>query len=75
MVKYVVVRDNTFYGFIREDVRSAAYQLSVRNGIKNPFGANGMTGRTWLDHFLRHYKDKLSLSFSDQIAWNFIRSG
>jgi len=38
------------------DVMCLAYQLAVRNGIKNQFcKRNEKAGRKWLKNFLRHH--------------------
>jgi len=40
------------------DVVSLAYQLAVRNGIKNQFcKRNEKTGRKWLKNFLRRHQE------------------
>jgi hypothetical protein len=58
----LLVTENKFYGFIGNDANTALYQLAVRNGIrKNPFDQEGMAGRSWLHHFLRVHRHKLSL--------------
>jgi hypothetical protein len=44
----------SFFGLTTADVMHLAYQLAVRNGIKNQFcKRNEMAGRKWLKNFLR----------------------
>ncbi|CAB3241755.1 unnamed protein product [Arctia plantaginis] len=42
------------------DVRKMAYQLALKNHIKNQF-RNEVAGRAWLDNFLKRHKNNLSL--------------
>ncbi|XP_046677318.1 uncharacterized protein LOC124365384 [Homalodisca vitripennis] len=61
LVEYLLQMESKFYGLTRQDVRRIAYQLCVRNGIKNPFKTEGLAGRAWFDHFMRRHKDVLSV--------------
>jgi hypothetical protein len=50
--------DRNFLGFTIADVMHLAYQLAVRNRIKNQFcKRNEKAGRKWLKTFLRHHPD------------------
>jgi len=50
--------ERKFWGLTMADVMCLAYQLAVRNGIKNQFYArNEKTGRKWLKHFLRRHQE------------------
>jgi len=45
-----------FFGLTMADVMRLAYQLAVRNGIKNQFyKRNENAGRKWLKNFLRRH--------------------
>jgi len=45
-----------FFGLTMADVMRLAYQLAVRNGIKNQFyKRNENAGRKWLKTFLRRH--------------------
>jgi len=47
--------ERKFFGLAIADVTRLAYQLAVRNGIKNQFcKRNEKTGRKWLKIFLNH---------------------
>lgn len=60
LVEYLLTMESMFYGLTRQDVRRLGFQLAQRNGIKHPF-ATELAGRSWLDHFLRRHKKKLSI--------------
>jgi hypothetical protein len=47
--------ERKLFGLTMADVMCLAYQLAVKNGIKNQFCTrNENTGRKWLKNFLRH---------------------
>jgi len=49
--------EKKFFGLTMADVMRIAYQLAVRNKIKNRFcKRNEKAGRKWLKNFLRHPK-------------------
>jgi len=50
------LEERKFFGLTMTDVMRLAYQLAVRNGIKNQFcKRNAKAGRKWLKNFLcRH---------------------
>lgn len=52
--------ESKFFGVTANDIKTMAYQLAVRNGIKHPFG-EGKAGRGWIDHFLTRHRNKISL--------------
>ena len=60
LVDYLLLMEAKYYGFTRMDVRKMAFQLAVRNGVKNPFGGE-CAGRAWFDHFIRRHRDKLAI--------------
>jgi len=37
LVMHIVEMQNRFYGLSVQDLRSIAYELAVRNGVKHPF--------------------------------------
>jgi len=50
--------ERTFFYLVMADVMHLAYQLAVRNGIKNQFcKRNEKTGRKWFKNFLRHHQE------------------
>ena len=53
--------ERMFLDLTMADVMCFAYQLAVRNGIKNPFCTrNEKTGRKWLKNFL-HRRQEISV--------------
>lgn len=47
-----------FFGLTGKEIRVLAYQLAIRNNIKNPFNAkNGMAGEDWLSRFIKRHPD------------------
>ena len=47
--------ERKFFGLTVADVMRLAYQLAVRNGIKNQFyKRNEKAGRKWMKNLLRH---------------------
>ena len=54
----LLVETKFFFGLTTADVMHLAYQLAVRNGIKNQFcKKNEKTGRKWLQNFLRRHQE------------------
>jgi hypothetical protein len=52
----LLMEKKSFFGFTMADVMRLAYQLAVRNRIKNLFcKRNGKAGRKWLINFLHHH--------------------
>jgi len=50
--------ERKFWGLAMADVMCLAYQLAVRNGIKNQFcTSNEKNGRKWLKSFLRRHQE------------------
>jgi len=50
--------ERKIFGLTMADVMHLAYQLTVRNAIKNQFcKRNGKTGRKWLINFLRRHQE------------------
>lgn len=61
LVEYLLEMERSFFGMTRGDLRRFAFQLAMKNNIKNPFNKNEETaGRGWYDHFLRRHKNVLS---------------
>ncbi|KAJ4425741.1 hypothetical protein ANN_27937 [Periplaneta americana] len=60
LVEYCLLMESKFYGLARNDIRRIAYQLAVRNGIRNNFN-DDMAGRAWFDHFMNRHKHQLSI--------------
>ncbi|KAJ4425867.1 hypothetical protein ANN_27493 [Periplaneta americana] len=60
LVEYCLLMESKFYGLTRNDIRRIAYQLAVRNGIRNNF-IDDMAGRVWFDHFMNRHKHQLSI--------------
>jgi len=58
LAEHCLVMERKFFGLTMADVMRLAYQLAVRNGIKNQFcKRNEKAGRKWLKNFLcRHPK-------------------
>jgi hypothetical protein len=56
MAEHCLLIERKFIGLTTADVKRLAYQLAVRNGIKNQFcKRNERAGRKWLKNFLlRH---------------------
>ena len=53
-----VLMERRFLGLTMADVMRLAYQLAVRNGIKNQFcKRNEKTGMKWLKNFLRPHQE------------------
>jgi hypothetical protein len=56
LVEHCLLIEKKFFGFTMTDVVRLAYQLAVRNEIKNQFcKRNEKAGRKWLKHFLRRH--------------------
>jgi len=50
--------ERKFFGSAMADVMRLAYQLAVRNGIKNQFcKRNEKAGRKWLKNFVCHHTE------------------
>ena len=63
---YLLHVEEIFLGMTREDVRSIAYQLAVRNGIQHPFNLEtNLAGTDWLQGFLKRHP-RLSLRTLEQ---------
>jgi len=55
LAEYCLLMERKFFGLTMADIR-LAYQLAVRNGIKNQFcKRNEKAGRKWLKNFLRRH--------------------
>jgi len=58
LAEYCLLLERKFFGLTMADIMHLAYQLSVRNRIKNQFcKRNEKTGRKWLKNFLCHYQE------------------
>jgi len=56
VAEYCLFIERRFFGLTMADVMCLAYQLAVRNGIKNQFRKrNEKAGRKWLKNFLRRH--------------------
>jgi hypothetical protein len=56
--EHCLLMERKFLGFTIADVMCLAYQLAVRNGIKNLFCTrNENAGRKWLKNFLHRHKE------------------
>ena len=72
--------ERKFWGLTMADVTNLAYQLAVRNGIKNQFcKRNEKSGRKWFKNFLpRHQEISSSLSrardLTPELAVQFFKS-
>lgn len=61
LVKYCTIMEDKFYGLTTKDVKSMAYQLALRNGIKNKFSQKSQqAGRKWLKNFF-HRNPQISI--------------
>jgi hypothetical protein len=60
--------EQKFLGLTMEDIMNLAYQLAVRNGIKNQFcKRNEKTGRKWSKNFLNHHQEiSVSLHYQER---------
>jgi hypothetical protein len=60
VAKYCLLMERKFFGLTIADVVRLAYQLALRNGIKNHFcKRNEKTGIKWLKSFLRRHQEIL----------------
>jgi hypothetical protein len=58
LAEYCLLMERKFFGLTMADVMRLAYQLAVRNGIKNHFcKRNEKTGRKRLKNFLRRHRE------------------
>jgi DDE superfamily endonuclease len=58
LVMHVVEMQNRFYGLSIHDLRSIAYELAERNGIKHPFSAQmRLAGKDWARCFLQRFPE------------------
>jgi len=58
LAEYCLLLERKFFGLKMADVMRLAYQLAVRNGIKNQFcKRNEKTGRKWLKIFLSCHQE------------------
>ena len=56
VTEHRLLMERKFFGLTMADVTCLAYQLAVRNGIKNQFcKRNEKAGRKWLKKFLRRH--------------------
>ena len=56
LTEHCLLMERKFFGLTMADVMRLAYQLAVRNGIKNQFyKRNEKVGRKWLKNFLRRH--------------------
>lgn len=75
LIHYILEMEAQFYGLTKKDLCRMAYTLAIRNDIKHPF-KNGIAGRSWLDAFLKRYKEQLSMrrptgtSFARALGFN-----
>ena len=61
LAEHCLLTERKFFGLTMADVMRLAYQLAIRNWIKNKFcKRNEKAGRKWLKNFLRHH---LQISF------------
>ena len=57
LAEYCLLLERQFFGLTMADVLHFAYQLPVRNGIRNQFRKrNEKTGGKWLQNFLLHHQ-------------------
>ena len=40
LARYCVIMEANYFGLSKSDVRRMAYQLAIRNGLRNPFSKN-----------------------------------
>ena len=58
LAEHCLLMERKFLGLTMADVMCLAYQLAVRNGIKNQFCTrNENTGRKWLKNFLHRHQE------------------
>lgn len=58
LVAHILDVESRMYGLTNKDVRSIAYQLAVRNGIKHPFSDElQLAGKDWLAGFRRRHPE------------------
>jgi len=58
LTEHCLLMERKFFGLTMADVMRLAYQLAVRNGIKNQFcKRNEKTGMKWLKNFLRPHQE------------------
>jgi hypothetical protein len=63
VAEHRLLMERKFFGLTVADVMCLAYQLAVRNGIKNQFcKRNEKDGRKWLKHFLSRHPEILARS-------------
>jgi len=65
LAEHCRLMERKFWGLTMVDVMNLAYQLAVRNGIKNQFcKRNERTGRKWLKNFLSYQEISVKTSLS-----------
>lgn len=58
LVMHIVEMQNRFYGLSLQDLRSIAYELAVRNGLKHPFSdERKLAGIDWAESFMARYPE------------------
>lgn len=56
LVNYCIGMEERFYALRSKDIRSLAFQLALRNGLKHPFNINiSSAGKKWLRAFLKRH--------------------
>lgn len=71
LVEYILTMEAKYFGLTRNDIRSLAFQLAVKNNISHPFSLLKQTaGRDWLRLFLRRHP---SLSFRQPTGTSMAR--
>jgi len=56
LVEYCITLDQRYYGLRRQDIKSMAFQLAIRNGLQHPFNQEKSTaGKKWLRSFLKRH--------------------
>ncbi|KAJ8968235.1 hypothetical protein NQ317_011351 [Molorchus minor] len=58
LVRYCLQMEQKFFGLSRKDVRCMAYQLAIRNNLKNPFSKEKeQAGKKWLKNFMKRHRE------------------
>jgi len=73
LAEHCLVMERNFFGLTMADVMRLAYQLAVRNGIKNQFcKRNGKAGRKWLKNLLCHHP-QISVRTPESLSLSRVR--
>ncbi|XP_055903963.1 tigger transposable element-derived protein 6-like [Eupeodes corollae] len=72
LVDYTLQMEGKLFGLTRNDIKSLAFQLALKNNIPNPFSlVNEVAGRSWLRLFLKRHP---LLSFRQPTGTSFARA-